>query len=153
MLGILIKKQLTEIFRSMFYDEKKNRMRSKWAVAGLILLIFIMVVPVMGGLFTMMALSLCYPLASAGVGWLYFLIMIILSVVLGAIGSVLMTYSGLYMAKDNDLLLSLPIPVRTIMASRLINVYHMGTAYTALVMLPALIVYWVSVSASASVVF
>ena len=153
MLGILIKKQLTEIFRSMFYDEKKNRMRSKWAVAGLILLIFILTVPVMGGLFTMMALSLCSPLASAGVGWLYFLIMIILAVVLGAIGSVLMTYSGLYMAKDNDLLLSLPIPVRTIMASRLINVYLMGTAYAALVMLPALIVYWAGVSASASVVF
>ena len=36
-----------------------------------------------------------------------------LAIVLGAFGSVFNTYSSLYLAKDNDLLLSMPIPVRT----------------------------------------
>ena len=56
-------------------------------------------------------------------------------------------YSCLYFAKDNDLLLSLPIPVRTLMASRLLTVYLMGLMYSAVVILPAVIVYWVTVSA------
>lgn len=33
MLKLLLKKQLTEIFRNYFYDQKKNRARSK---AGMI---------------------------------------------------------------------------------------------------------------------
>ena len=44
-----------------------------------------------------------------------------LPVFLGAFGSVFNTYSSLYLAKDNDLLLSLPIPLRVIMASRLVT--------------------------------
>ena len=55
---------------------------------------------------------------------------------LGAFGSVFNTYSGLYLAKDNDLLLSLPIPVRALMASRLLGVYLMGLMYSAVVILP-----------------
>ena len=46
------------------------------------------------------------------------------------------TYAGLYAAKDNDLLLSLPIPVRTLMASRLLGVYLMGLMYAAVVIVP-----------------
>ena len=59
-------------------------------------------------------------------GWLYFALMGLLAVLLGAFGSVFNTYSGLYLAKDNDLLLSMPIPVNTLMASRLLSVYLMG---------------------------
>ena len=81
-------------------------------------------------------------------GWLYFALMSLLAIFLGAFGSVFNTYSGLYFAKDNDLLLSLPIPVRTLMASRLLTVYLMGLMYSAVVILPAVIVYWVTVSAA-----
>ena len=37
MFRVLVKKQLAEIFKSYFYDAKKNRMRSKWAIAGWII--------------------------------------------------------------------------------------------------------------------
>ena len=67
----------------------------------------------------------------------------LLAVLLGAFGSVFNTYSGLYLAKDNDLLLSLPIPVRTVIASRLLGVYLMGLMYSAVVSVPAVIVYWI----------
>ena len=40
---------------------------------------------------------------------------------MGAFGSVFNTYSSLYLAKDNDLLLSLPIPLRVIISSRLLS--------------------------------
>ena len=99
-------------------------------------------------MFTGLTLSLCAPLTQAGMGWLYFAIMSLMATFLGAFGSVFNTYSGLYFAKDNDLLLSLPIPVRTLMASRLLTVYLMGLMYSAVVILPAVIVYWVTVSAA-----
>ena len=74
-------------------------------------------------------------------------IMGLMAVFLGAFGSVFNTYSGLYLAKDNDLLLSMPIPVRIIMASRLLSVYLMGLMYSGVVILPAIIVYWCTVPA------
>ncbi|MGN1286489.1 MAG: hypothetical protein ACI4XG_07900, partial [Bradyrhizobium sp.] len=42
MLKLLLKKQLTEIFRNYFYDPKKNRARSKAGIIGYILL-FVMI--------------------------------------------------------------------------------------------------------------
>lgn len=143
MLKVLIKKQLLEVFRSYFYDAKKNRMRSKGAIAGFFVFFILIMAGVLGGIFTGLALTLCGSLNAAGMGWLYFLLMGGIAVVLGAFGSVFNTYSGLYLAKDNDLLLSLPIPVRTIITARLMNVYLLGTMYSATAMLPTLIVYWV----------
>ncbi|MBR5094897.1 MAG: hypothetical protein IK095_07370 [Oscillospiraceae bacterium] len=142
MLGILLKKQLAEVFRSFFYDEKKNRMRPKWAIAAWIVLFVFLMVGVVGGMFTLLALALCDPLVQAGMGWLYFLVMGGLAIFLGAFGSVFNTYAGLYLARDNDQLLSLPIPAQTIMAARLVSVYVMGALYAAAVLLPMLIVYW-----------
>ncbi len=143
MLKVLLKKQLAEVFKSYFYDAKKNRMRSKGAIAAWFVFYVLIMVGMLGGMFTFLSLTLCDALAQAEMGWLYFLLMIGISIFLGAFGSVFNTYSGLYLAKDNDLLLSLPIPVQTIMAARLMNVYLMGTMYAATALIPALIVYWI----------
>ena len=150
MLKFLLKKQIAEVFRSYFYDAKKNKMRSRLAVAGWIVFFVVVMVGVLGGMFTALSLSLCGALAGAGMGWLYFLLMGGIAILLGAFGSVFNTYSGLYLAKDNDLLLSLPIPVKTIMAARLLNVYLMGAMYASVVLLPALIVSWIVMGATAA---
>ena len=143
MLRILIKKQLFEVFKGYFYNQKKNKMRSKAGIVVFFIFFLLIMVGVLGGMFTVLALSLCGGMVKAGMGWLYFLILSGLAIVFGAFGSVFNTYSGLYLSKDNDLLLSMPIPVRTIIASRLANVYLLGTMYSATVLLPTLIVYWV----------
>ena len=150
MLKVLLKKQLAEVFKSYFYDAKKNRMRSKGAVIAWFVFFAVILVGFLGGMFTALSLTLCGSLVQAGVGWLYFLLMGGLAVVLGAFGSVFSTYSGLYLAKDNDQLLSLPIPVRTIITARLANVYLMGTLYSAIVLLPTLIVYWTTAGGTAA---
>ena len=141
MVKILLKKQFTEIFRAYFYDAKKNKARSKAAVTGYIVLFVFLMVGILGGMFTYLSVALCKPLSAAGLGWLYFAIMGIISILLGAFGSVFNTYSGLYLAKDNDLLLSMPIPVGTIMISRLLGVYLMGLMYSGVVLIPAAAVY------------
>lgn len=152
MLSVLLKKQLTEIFRNYFYNPKTNKARSKAAVAAYIVLFAVLMVVILGGMFTVLSAALCTPLTAAGLDWLYFALMALLATLLGAFGSVFNTYSGLYLAKDNDLLLSMPIPVNTLMASRLLGVYLMGLMYSGVVMLPAVIVYWVATPASAAAV-
>ena len=143
MLKVLLKKQLMEVFKSYFYDAKKNKMRSKGAIAGWIIFFVLIMAGVLGGMFTALSLSMCAAMTKAGMDWLYFLLMGGVAVFLGTFGSVFNTYAGLYLAKDNDLLLSMPIPVRTLMAARLINVYLMGTMYASTALIPAQIVYWI----------
>ncbi len=141
MLGLLIKKQFTELFRGFFYDQRKGRLRSKGASIGFIVLYAVLIVGIVGGMFTVMANALCPPLAEAGLGWLFFLIMALLGLVLGVFGSVFSTYSSLYLARDNDQLLSLPIPVRQILVSRILMVYVMGLLFSGAATVPAVIVY------------
>ena len=139
MLKVLLKKQLREIFRSYFYDAKKNRRRSKGSTIGLIVMYVLLMVGVMGGMFSFIAVGICGPFLQAGMDWLYFALMGLMAVFIGVFN----TYSSLYLAKDNDLLLAMPIPVRCIMASRLLSVYLMGLMYSAVVIVPAVIIYWI----------
>ena len=148
MLKVLLKKQMAEVFRGYFYNRKTNKARSKTNSIVLFILFAFLMIGVLGGTFTAVALGICFGVTAAGVGWLYFVLMSGMAIVLGAFGSMFNTYSGLYLPKDNDLLLSMPIPVRTIIISRLLNVYLLGTMYSGVVMLPTLIVYWIIAGAS-----
>lgn len=148
MFRILLKKQMTEIFRAYFYDAKKNKKRSVFSTVMFFVLFAILMVGILGGMFAFLADYLCKPFAAVNMKWLYFLIMGMIAIALGTFGSVFNTYSGLYLSKDNDLLLSMPIPIRSILLIRLSSVYLMGLMYSALVMLPAVIVYWIEVEVS-----
>lgn len=153
MLSVLLKKQMTEIFRGYFYDAKKNRSRSKAGTAAYLVLFVGIMVGLLGGMFTYLSLSICGALAAANMDWLYFALMGMLAVLLGVFSSVFNTYSSLYLSKDNDLLLSMPIPVNVIITSRLLSVYLMGLMYSLVVILPAVIVYWVTATVSVGVIF
>ena len=144
MLKLLLKKQLFEIFQVYFYDAKKNKARSKASTAMYFTLFILLVFGLLGGIFTFLAAKLCTPLLTAGMDWLYFALMGLIAVLLGAFGSVFNTYAGLYLPKDNDLLLSMPIPISALVGARLFGVYLMGLLYSAVVILPAIIVYWVT---------
>ena len=152
MLKTLLKKQMAEIFRNYFYDPKKNKMRSKGATIAYIALYALLMVGLLGGIFALMAVGLCGPLVEAGMAWLYYLLIGLIAVLLGTFGSVFSTYSSLYLSKDNDLLLSMPIPVRCVMASRLLGVYLLGLMYAAVVIVPGVIVYWLTAPVTAGTI-
>lgn len=143
MLSLLVKKQLAEIFRSYFYNPKKNTARSRGSIIAMLALFVLLMVGIVGGTFAFLSAVMCDSLVSAGLGWLYFTVFSLLAIFLGTFGSVFSTYSGLYLSKDNDLLLSMPIPVRYIITARLLGVYLMGLMYSGVVILPAIIVYWI----------
>ena len=153
MIRILVKKQMAEIFRGYFYNAKKNKAYSQARTVLLIFAFVLLMVGVIGDMFFALSLVLCEPMSAVGMDWMYFALMGFTSVFLGAFGSVFNTFSSLYLSKDNDLLLSMPIPVNAIMVSRLLSVYLMGLMYSASVILPAIVVYWWKVSFSVKSVF
>lgn len=152
MLKLLVKKQFLEMFRSFFYNQKTQRARSAAASVAFVIGYALLMVVVIGGSLGMLFSQICLPLAAAGMTWMYFLMAAMLSLLLGVIGSVFSTFSSLYQARDNDLLLALPIPVRCILISRLLAVYLMGLMFGGVVMLPAILVYWCTVRLSAAAI-
>ena len=152
MLKLLFKKQMMEIFRNYFYNPKTNQKRSTVSLVLFILLFAAIMVGILGGMFTFLSVTLCKAFVPMGFGWLHFAIMGLLAILLGAFGSVFNTFSSLYLSKDNELLLSLPIPVRHILLSRLLSVYLMGLLYSAVVSIPAGIVYCVYATVTPAVI-
>ncbi len=141
MTGILLKKQLTEIFRNYFYNEKKGVARDRKGTIAGITGYLVLLFAIFGLVFGMLANSICAPCVYAGQDWLYFSIFSTIAILLGLFGSVFSTYAEMYLAKDNDLLLSLPIPVSKILIARLTSVYLMGLLYAGTAMLPGFVVY------------
>ena len=150
MLKTLLKKQLLEINRSFFLNPKTGKSRGRAGSIVWIALYAVLVVGVLGGLFVWVSSQLCTAMTGLGLDWLYFTVLGLMAVALGVFGSVFNTYAGLYLAKDNDLLLSMPIPVRDILMSRLLGVYLMGLMFSGVVMIPAAAVYAVQGTCTAA---
>lgn len=142
MLKALLKKQMLELNKSFFVDRKTGKLKSKGSAILSIVLFSLLMIFVICGMFLYMSYSIS-PLLTAGLEWLYFAIMGATAVMFGLFGSVFNTYSSLYDAKDNDLLLSMPIPPSKLMAARLTGVYLMGLMYTGSVIFPAVIMYFI----------
>ncbi len=140
MLKALVRKQMMEIYRMYFFDNKKKKARAKGKIIASFVLFGLLIFGILGGLSTALSIAICVPFSAIGLNWLFFTVLGTISILLGVFGGVFNTYSGLYLSKDNDFLLSMPIPVRTIIASRLISVYLIGLMYSGLISIPAVIV-------------
>lgn len=142
MFKALLKKQMLEVFSWIYMDNKTGKSRTKKsAVIFGIFYLFIFVF--LGVTFFSIAKMMCEPLVNAGYTWMYFAVMGLISVALGVFGSVFNTFSSLYQAKDNDLLLSMPVAPSKILAIRLAGVFSMGLMYELIVMIPAITAYFI----------
>ena len=153
MLKALIKKQMMELYRSFFVDAKKGTARSKIGMVLYILLYGLLIIGVLGGAFTALSMVLCQTLHAVGMDWLYFALIGLVALILGVFSGAFTTNAAVYQAKDNDLLLSMPIPTRHVLTARLMGVYLMGLLFSAVVQLPAIVVYAVMVEPPVITVF
>ena len=142
MLKTLIKKQFMECFRSYFVNPKTGKSRSKGGVIGMFAF-FAGIMLFLCAVFFGLAFLMGGQLFQAGMGWLYYVLMGTLAVILGTFGSVFNTYSTLYLSKDNDLLLSLPIPPTKILITRMALVYGLSLMYSGSVWLPCIVYAWI----------
>ncbi|MGN0479855.1 MAG: hypothetical protein ACI4GO_10525 [Hominenteromicrobium sp.] len=78
-----------------------------------------------------------------GLDWLYFAMAGLVALAFAVFGSVFMTQTQLYDAKDNELLLSMPIRPMQILLSRMLVLLVMTGAFTLAVLLPAFAIYGV----------
>ncbi len=147
----MLKKQLLEIKMMFFRDRKTGK---HFDLRGRILyaILYIFVFACGGFGFGAMGYGLGSVMHELGKDYLYFSLTGLLSVALGVFGSVFNTYAGLYHAKDNDQLLSMPIPPMIILSVRMIGVYAMALLFTAMCWLPTCIVYWIFIDRSAAII-
>lgn len=101
-------------------------------------------------LFAFMFNSLILPLYTADLGWFYFSIAGTISFALCFIGSIFTTQTQLFEARDNELLLSMPIPPGYILASRMTMLLVMNIFLELLVALPAGVIYCMNVTVTAA---
>lgn len=150
MFKTLLKKQLLEINKWLFFDKKNGKKRSSSGVAVLIIA-YIILFGVLGGIFYAMADMLCEPMISIDAGWLYYAITGLVAIVLGVFGSVFNTFATLYKAKDNELLLSMPVTPGAILFARLFGTWFWSIIYEAIVFIPAIIAYCIYSPSSVAV--
>ena len=77
----------------------------------------------------------------AGLGWLYFAMFAIMAFALMFIGSVFTAKSQLFEAKDNELLLSMPVPPGMILLSRMAALLAMNFVFELVVALPVFVAW------------
>lgn len=141
MLKALLKKQLLESMTFLFKNSKSAKHRSAGR-AALYAVLMLYILGIMGYMFFNVASALCDPLASLDLDWLYFAIMSAYAAVFSVFFSVFSAQSQLYDARDNELLLSMPIPPGLLLLSRMISLYIQTFLFQALALVPAMIVYY-----------
>ena len=140
MLKALLKKEFQELFRG-YFNNKNGERRSKKGVI-LLLAFFALCLLFVGGMFFFFAQSMIESLSELNLTWLYFVITGLLAVIFGVFGSVFNTFTALYKAKDNEFLLSLPIPPSKILFVRLVSVYALSLLYESVLFIPAILAYY-----------
>ncbi|MGN1275758.1 MAG: hypothetical protein ACI4UK_02030, partial [Floccifex sp.] len=120
MLKVLIHKQILESFSFLFYDNHKGVPRSKSSKIGFgFLFVFVFLILSLAiGIYAGLMVS---SFQGLGINWFYYCIMSLVSIILGVFGSVFSTYASLYLPKDNELMLSLPIHKKDLILSRLVG--------------------------------
>lgn len=141
MLKTLILIRLRALFASFFTLGQNKKRRSPLAKVGIAVLA-VYVVAVLLASVSMLFLSLAKGFCGTEYDWLYFAMASLIAVLFCFIGSVFVTQSTLFEAKDNDLLLSMPIPAGYILLSRFVSVFLLNFMYSLLMFLPAGFMYF-----------
>lgn len=100
-----------------------------------------------GSMFVMIA----DPFHVMGLDWLYMTMMLLMTSMIMLIGTVFLAKSILFEAKDNTILLTMPISPSVILLSRMTALYVMNLLWGAAVMIPALGCYFYSVGFSVGI--
>lgn len=142
MLITLFKKQVSELISGLLGGKPlKQGFFSVRMMIYLLLGFYLFIL--MFRVFYSTAASLCQPLVESGNDWMYFALMGIMATFVGATGCLFTANSTIYHAKDNEFLLSLPIPQWMIVFVRMAMIYLVSAAFEIMVMFPVLLVYFV----------
>ena len=146
MFKTLLKINVQSLFLSMFSNGKGKEKKSKKKSPVMAVLIALLAIYVVACLIGSVALMFS-PLAEAfgvlpGLEWLYFALAGILIFLLTFVGSIFSTQNLIFKAKDNELLLSMPVPTHYILGSRIASLFVLDIFYAAIMGIPIIGVYF-----------
>ncbi len=136
----LLRINLQALFTGLFMKSRSAKKRSP-VVTVLIVLLALYVIGTFFFMSGVLFQQLCAPLVYAGYGWLYFSLMGITVFALCFVGSIFAAQSQLFCARDNDLLLSLPIRPFSILISRVLALLLLDYLFEAFIVIPAGIIW------------
>lgn len=142
---IMFKTLLKIQLKNLLYHMQKNNGRR--GSAGLVIGLLIFVMVCMEFMFVALWMSLLV-FCEIGLSWLYFAMSGLVALALAVFGSVFMTQTQLYDAKDNELLLSMPVRPMQILMSRMAVLLVMTGIFSLAVLLPAFVIYGVCYGAT-----
>ncbi len=137
MIKLLVKNRLRGTVSGML-KQGKRASKGKIALFAVLFAYLFACVIFLSATFAYMLGSVLIP---TGAAWLYFAMFILASFSAVFLLSIFETKSELFDCKDNDLLLSMPIPEKALVISRTIVVLIFNYLIQALVILPAAVVY------------
>lgn len=129
--------------KGLFLRQTKSSQKKNSSLGKIILMIVLFgyVGIVFIGLFGGMFYSIIEPLHLMNLDSLYFALMSLMIIMFCFIGSVFITHHEIYEAKDNELLLSMPIRNRDILLSRIFTILILDYIYELIIAIPAFGVY------------
>ena len=147
MIFKLIKINILGLFARSFKKYGRGKKRS---AVSMVLIGLLAVYAVGAIMFSIGAMfySIAVPLFDAGVGWFYFALAGLVVFALCFIGGVFMIQSQIFNARDNELLLSMPVKPSVILAGRLAALLVFEYVYELLILIPVFAVLIISKSLS-----
>lgn len=146
MFKALLKINLQNLFLSMFSGGAKAEKKKKKRNPLMYLLIAVLVIYVLGTLVASVSLMFSSVASIFGstprLEWFYFALSSMLIFMLTFVGSVFSTQNIIFKAKDNELLLSMPVPTHYILASRIVVLFVLDIFYAVMLGAPLIGVYF-----------
>lgn len=140
MFNALLRAKLSAFISGIFRVSKNAKNKSPLIKIGIGLLVLYMICYFIF-MFGWFFYTICEPLSMANLQWFYFSVAGIMTIIFTFVFSVFSTQSLLFEAKDNEMLLAMPIPPKFILGSRLAIMIIMNLAFEALIFAPAGVIY------------
>lgn len=147
MMKALLTVRLRAMLSGMLKQSRQKNKQNK-GMAILFAVLYLYLAAVLVGMMCLLFSTLAQPYHALGLDWLYFAMAGLMGLAFAVFGGVFTAQSQLYDAKDNDLLLSMPIKPGMILLSRMIPLLGLNTLLVTLVMMPAAAMYAIAVEFS-----
>ena len=152
MLKVLLRSRMEALLSVLTGAGRTKKAQSKGKLIGFATLMLLSLFS-LGTLFARIFEVLAGPLAAFGLGWLYFGMAAVMSFGLMIVGNAILAKYQLFEARDNDLLLSMPIKPIHILLSRLFLLYVVAVIVALPVAIPALLFWKGGLSAAGILAF
>ena len=143
MLSTLIKKQFMEL-STLFSMGKRRSKRGSAGGFVLTLALYVLIAFSLGASMILLAWQLSDELVGKGEDWKYFILLDILGLMLATLITMFNADLTLFRAKDNETLLSMPIPPGYILLARMTPLYIISLIFICSVLVPEIAVYMIS---------